>query len=265
LRVLSHLRISAGLEVGCERTVQERVLALMRTSSISSARWSHAIARIIGAGTIAVAAMVHAQSIAFTPIDEGAGNAGWQTYRARLLAALEGRDRASLLAAIHPEVNNGPDQTRGLDEFRRRWSLDDEKSPVWRELGKAVGLGSAFVKNERGETRLCTPYVAAKWNTDFDPFRFGAIIAAEVLVKSEPSSGARTIARLTYELVPVEDWEVGDTTPGFPQKWTKVRILDTSGFVPEEQIRSPIEHMACFAAQGGDWRLVSFTAGYLPE
>jgi hypothetical protein len=35
--------------------------------------------------------------------------------------------------------------------------------------------------------------------------------------------------------------------------------------VPEQQIRSPIEHMACFAAQGGQWRMVSFTAGYLPE
>ena len=182
-----------------------------------------------------------------------------------MLAALEGRDRSALLQAVHPEVDNGPDQTGGLEEFRRRWSLDDEKSPLWRELGKAVALGGAFIKTGRGDTRFCAPYVAAKWNTDFDPFRFGAIVVDEVLVKTEPSSGARTIARLTYELVPVEDWEVADATPGFPQKWTKIRVRDTSGFVPEEQIRSPIEHMACFASQGSDWRLVSFTAGYLPE
>ncbi len=219
----------------------------------------------IGACTLAGVATAYAQSIPFAPIDEAAGNTGWQAYKSRLLASLEGRDRSALLEAIHPEVDNGPDQPRGLEEFRRRWSLDDEQSPVWRELVKSVGLGGAFVKNERGEARYCTPYVAAKWNTDFDPFRFGAIIVDEVLVKSEPSSGARTIARLTYELVPVEDWEVVDTTPGFPQKWTRIRVRDTSGFIPEDQIRSPIEHMACFAPQGRNWRLVSFTAGYLPE
>lgn len=210
-------------------------------------------------------APAYAQSIPFAPIDEGANLADWQAYKARLLAALEARNRQGLMQAIHPDVDNGPDQTRGLEEFRRRWSIDDEKSPLWHELTKAVVLGGAFVRTGRGEARFCTPYVAARWHTDYDPFRFGAIIVDEVLVRSEPSSGARTIARLGHELVAVEDWEVADVTPGFPQKWTRIRVQDTSGFVREDQIRSPIEHMACFAAQGGAWRLVSFTAGYLPE
>jgi hypothetical protein len=234
-------------------------------SSTSTASWRGALAALLGAAALALTPAAHAQSISFAPVDEAAGDPAWEAYKTRLLAALEVRNRSALLEAIHPDVDNGPDQTRGLEEFRRRWSLDDEDSPVWRELGKAVGLGGAFVRNARGEPRYCTPYVAARWHTDFDPFRFGAIVAGEVLVKSEPSSGARTIARLAYELVPVEDWEVADVTPGFPQKWTQIRIRDTRGFVPEEQIRSPIEHMACFAAQGSTWRLVSFTAGYLPE
>lgn len=233
--------------------------------SIPLTPWRRVFVPLACAFTLAFTSTTYAQGIAFAPMDEAADNAGWQKYKARLMTALETRDRAALLGAIHPEVDNGPDQASGLEEFRRRWSLDDDGSPIWRELGKAVGLGGAFVRNERGESRYCAPYVAARWHTDFDPFRFGAIILQEVLVKSEPSSGARTIARLTYELVPVEDWEVADTTPGFPQKWTKVRIQGSSGYIPEEQIRSPIEHMACFAPRGSDWRLVSFTAGYLPE
>jgi hypothetical protein len=84
-------------------------------------------------------------------------------------------------------------------------------------------------------------------------------------VKSAPTSDAPTLTRLGHELVAVEDWEVADATAGFPQKWTRVRTQGTSGFVPEEQIRSPIEHMACFSGQGGAWRLVSLTTGYLPE
>jgi hypothetical protein len=214
---------------------------------------------------LASAVPAHAQSITFAPVDEGAANHDWQAYKQRLLAALEQHDRRALIGAIDLNVDNGPGQQSGLEEFQRRWSIEDEKSPLWRELQKAVLLGGAFVKDERGQARFCTPYVAARWPTDFDPFRFGAIVADEVLVKSEPSSGARTLARLGYELVPVEDWEVADAVAGFPQKWTRIRIRDQSGYVPEELIRSPIEHMACFSGQGGAWRLVSFTAGYLPE
>jgi len=206
----------------------------------------------------------YAQGIRISPLDEAAENRDWQTFKERLLTALEARDRKSLLVAIDPTVDNGPEQQSGLEEFQRRWALDDEKSPLWRELTKAMRLGGAFVKDGQGQ-RFCAPYVAARWPTDYDPFRFGAIVSEDVLVKSEPSSGSRTVARLAYELVPVEDWEVADATPGFPQKWTKIRLRDANGFIPEEQVRSPIEHMACFSRQTGAWRLVSFTAGYLPE
>ncbi len=245
-------------------------MVLRRMSSASARRHGTRRARIARA-LIALAlgalgsAGVAAQDLRFGPIEEAADDREWQSYKQRLLVALDEKNRKALLSAIDPNVDNGPDQTAGIEEFRRRWDFDDEKSPMWRELAKAVSLGGAFVKDEKGRRRYCTPYVAAKWPTDFDPFRFGAIVTDDVLVKTEPSSGARTLARLGYELVIVEDWEVADTTPGFPQKWTRVRVQAGSGFVPEEHIRSPIEHMACFAAQAGNWRLVSFTAGYLPE
>lgn len=238
---------------------------MLRRTHFSTERLFQGIASVLLAALCVGHPLGNAQSIRFSPLDEAAENRDWQTYKERLLAALESRDRKSLLVAIDPNVDNGPDQKGGLEEFRRRWSFDDETSPLWRELMKAVELGGAFVKDERGQQRFCAPYVAAKWPTDYDPFRFGAIVTGEVLVKSEPSSGARTMARLGYELVPVEDWEIADATPGFPQKWTKIRVRDSIGFIPEEQIRSPIEHMACFSRQGGRWRLVSFTAGYLPE
>ena len=72
------------------------------------------------------------------------------------------------------------------------------------------------------------------------------------------------MATLTYAVVKVDDWEVADKAAGWPQKWTKIKLRDRSGFIPEEHIRSPIEHMACFSAEGGAWRLTSFTAGYIP-
>jgi hypothetical protein len=211
----------------------------------------------------AAAQELNANQASFAPIDEGAKDLNWQTYKTRLLAAIEKKNRQALIAAIDPNVDNGPDIKRGVSEFRRRWDLDKDKSPVWEELRKAVSLGGAYLK--KSPRRFCTPYVAAKWPTTHDPFDFGAITARDVLVKSEPSSESRTVSTVTHVVVKVEDWEVADKSAGLTQKWAKVRLRDASGYVPEEQIRSPIEHMACFSGEGGSWRLVSFTAGYLPE
>jgi hypothetical protein len=220
------------------------------------------------AQAIAVAALcgiAQAQEMRFAPIDDNAANMQWLQYKKQLLQALEERNRKAVLAAIDPNVDNGPEQKRGIAEFRRRWDFHDDKSPVWDELRKSVELGGAYVKDEKGATRFCAPYVAAKWPTTLDPFAFGAITSADALVKSEPSSEARTLTTLEHDVVRVEDWEVPDKVPGYPQKWTRIRVRSGSGYVPEQQIRSPIEHMACFAQQGGNWRLISFTAGYLPE
>ena len=213
----------------------------------------------------AAAALPSEREIPFAPIDEGTKDASWQAYKTRLLAALEAKNRQALLGAIDPNVDNGPKAPRGVSEFRRRWDLDKDKSPMWDELRKALSLGGAYVKGDRGQRRFCTPYVAAKWPTTHDPFEFGAITARDVLVKAEPSSESKTLGTVTHMVVKVEDWEVADKAPAFAQKWTKIRLRDAPGYVPEEQIRSPIEHMACFSGSGGSWRLTSFTAGYLPE
>ncbi len=237
-----------------------------RQATHPSARMSRGLALALCVCALGIPGVpASAQEMRFAPLDEAASDMSWQTYKRRLLEALEQKDRKTLLGAIDANVDNGPDQKTGIEEFRRRWDFADDRSPLWDELRKAVVLGGAFVRTENGQTRFCTPYVAAKWPTTIDPFGFGAIVAAEALVKTEPSSEARTLATLGHEVVPVEDWEVMDKTPGFPQKWTRIRVGANSGYLPEEQIRSPIEHMACFAGAGGSWRLVSFTAGYLPE
>lgn len=217
------------------------------------------IAALLLSGTL------HAQELRFSPIDDNGADMRWLQYRNQLLQALEERNRSAVLAAIDSNVDNGPDHKRGIDELRRRWDFHDDKSPFFDELRKSMELGGAYVKDEKGNARFCAPYVAAKWPTTLDPFAHGAIVSADALVKTEPSSEARTLATLHHDVVRVEDWEVPDKTPGFPQKWTRIRVRGGLGYVPEQQIRSPIEHMACFAQHGGAWRLISFTAGYLPE
>jgi hypothetical protein len=92
-----------------------------------------------------------------------------------------------------------------------------------------------------------------------DPGVYGAIATKEALVKAAPAWESRTIAILSYHVVRVTDWEVPDIDPKFQQKWVQVRLLKEGvGYVPEEHIRSPIEHAACFVRTGNSWRLTVF-------
>ncbi len=238
------------------------------STSTSLRRFGFAAA---GALLFALAAGSYAQQpgaakpVVIQPVDDGVGDPTWLAFKARFIEAANKRDRTTLLQAIDPDVDSGPDSKRGIAEFRQRWDWDKDTSPLWRELSTAIGHGGAFLKGSKGLHRICAPYVAVRWPSDVDPFVNGAITTRDVLVKARASSQSDTIARMSHEVVRVEDWEVDDETSSVPQKWTKIRVGAQSGFVPEEHIRSPIEHLACFVKTGNQWRLVSFTAGDLPD
>lgn len=195
------------------------------------------------------------------PVDEAGQDPSWIAFRNRLLRALENRDRSFLLSVVDTNIRNSLDAPRGVDTFRKIWNIDGSDSTLWRELRGALFLGSAWHKPEKGPRELCAPYVPIVWPTHLDPFDYGAIIAKEVLVKAEPAHDAETLATLSYDLVVVRDWELPDKSPQSPQKWVRMRMGDRDGFVPEEQIRSPIEHRACFIRTDAGWRMVAFVVG----
>src|SRR3990170_3178276 len=195
------------------------------------------------------------------PIDEAAKDPSWVSFRNRLLTAIERRDRKFVLSILDRNIRNSQDAPRGIAAFRKHWDFDGEDSAAWRELPAALFLGSAWLKPEKGPRQLCAPYVAVKWPEDIDPFDHGAIISREVLVKAGPSSESATLATLSYDIVPVTDWEVTDQAPEAKQKWVKIKLKEVDGFVPEEQIRSPVEHRACFVKTESGWRMTAFVIG----
>lgn len=199
-----------------------------------------------------------AQERRIEPVDEAGRDASWNGFRKRLLEALERRDTKYVLGIVTQNVRNGSDAPRGIAEFRKQWELDAEDSLFWKELRSALELGSAWLARPKQRRELCTPYVLAKWPEDVDPTENGVLVAREVLVKSEPSSRSGTLATLSYRIVPVPDWEVDDRDLGTKQKWVRIRLDDRDGYVPEEQVRSPIEHAACFVKGENGWRLTVF-------
>lgn len=200
-----------------------------------------------------------AQEPRIEAVDEGARDLSWATFRAKLLTALEKRDRKFILGIIDPKVRNGSDAPPGIAEFRKQWEFDSDDGVFWRQLPSTLSVGSAWFQRSKKERELCAPYVLAKWPREVDPGVYGAIATSEALVKAAPAWESATIARLSYQIVRVTDWEVPDIDPKFQQKWVRIRLLkEGNGYVPEEHIRSPIEHTACFVRAGKSWRLTVF-------
>ena len=192
------------------------------------------------------------------PIDEARSDLSWAHFKNRLLEAVMKRDRKFVLGILDRDVRIGVDGVRGIAEFSKQWHLDADDSPLWRDLPVALFLGAAYVKRGQLPRELCAPYLLARWPRDMDPHAYGALISRDVLVKAAPSSDSQTVVSLSHVIVPVADWEVADTAPGHPQKWVKIKLKTGEGFVPEEQIRSPIEQVACFIKIGNGWRLTAF-------
>lgn len=195
------------------------------------------------------------------PQDEAAKDASWASFKKRLLGATQKRDRKFVLSILDRGVRSGMEGGRGVAEFRKQWELDSDSSPLWQELAAVLVLPGAYHRPEQGPLELCVPYVSVRWPQDIDAFKGGAIIARDVLAKSSPSSASNTVATLSYDIVDVADWEVNDRDAGSRQKWVRIWLKSGIGYVPEEQIRSPIEHTACFVKGENGWRLVGFGPG----
>jgi len=195
------------------------------------------------------------------PVDEGAKDPSWVSFKNRLLNAVAKRDRKFVAGILHSGVRSGMQGGRGVAEFRKQWDLDSEASPLWQELSAALFLGSAWNKRPKTQAELCSPYVGVRWPSEADVFTGGAILTKDTLLKAGPSADSATVATLAYNVVVVTDWEVDDQSPGVKQKWVKIKIAYGEAYVPEEQIRSPIEHTACFVRTEGGWRMIGFGPG----
>ncbi len=202
-----------------------------------------------------------AQEFKLAPVDDGASDATWPRFKARLLEALARRDQQFLLDVVDRKIRN----TSGIDgvaEFKKLWELQSADSAVWTELPKLLFLGSVLVKRDAKTSELCAPYVYYKWPENAGGGNAsGAIIAKETLLKAEPAADAVTIGALSYDLVAVIDWEVADQNKDAPQKWVKLKAGSGEGYVPEEHVRSPLEYRACFVNNGARWRMTELEVG----
>ena len=203
------------------------------------------------------AASAAAQDRKLPPVDEAAGDASWLRFKKQLAGAIEKRDKQFLLSILDKNVRNQDERTRGVAHFRKQWELDTADSPLWRELASALQLGSAHIKRDK-RRELCVPYLLGRWPDDVGPADHGVVISRDAAVQSEPSTSSASLGTLSYDIVYVADWEIDDKAASVKQKWVKIRYRNRDGYIPEEQVRSPIEQAACFVKSGNGWRMTAF-------
>ena len=215
---------------------------------------------LVAVGLAAVVGGAAAQEVKLLPVDEGMHDRSWTTFKARLLEALAKRDQKFVMGIVDARIRNtlGPD---GSAEFRKLWQPHAADSPLWVELPKLLFLGGVFVKRNKGAAEFCAPYVRFKWPDNAPATASGAIIVADALMKTKPSAAAETLQTLSHDLVKVLDWEVADDDKENKQQWVRIQTGAGAGYVPEEQIRSPLEHRACFAKRGAGWRMTALEVG----
>ena len=196
------------------------------------------------------------------PVDEGSGDPTWLQFRAGLMEILQRGDKRALANIVDANILNSMEAPRGLATFRKLWDMDGKDERILRELQSSLQLGSAWYEPKKGVRLLCAPYVPIKWPLDqHDPYNNGVVIVKDALVKSAPSQQAETLTRMTHDIVNVRDWEVADRDNQLQQRWVKIRTGGRDGYLPEEHIRSAIEHRACFGKTAAGWRLMEFVIG----
>jgi hypothetical protein len=215
---------------------------------------------LVAVGLAAAVGGAAAQEGKLLPVDEGVHDPSWILFKARLLDALAKRDQKFVLGIVDAKIRNtlGSD---GSAEFRKLWQPQAADSPLWDELPKLLFLGGVFVKRDHGAIEFCAPYVRFSWPDHAPANASGAIIVADALVKSRPSAAADTLQTLAHDLVKVLDWEIADDDKDVKQQWVRIQTGTGAGYVPEEHVRSPLEHRACFAKSGAGWRMTGLEAG----
>ena len=208
--------------------------------------------RYVTLSVLLATVVVSTAPVQLLPVDEAAKRPEFFSFRAQFQQAIARRDAAALLAAIDPNINYSFCGNDGIDEFKTMWKIGQDDSEIWDELGTVLSMGGSFFDDRT----FVAPYVFSKWPESLDSFEHGAVIGANVRVRSEPRADAVPLDAVSFVILPVaNDARVTD------EAWRAVKLESKVGFVSSRFARSPIDYRAIFSEQSGSWRMVTFVDG----
>ncbi|MCM3871338.1 MAG: SH3 domain-containing protein [Pyrinomonadaceae bacterium] len=195
------------------------------------------------------------------PVDEGAKDASFKTFRDSLIRAVRQRNTRFVLSVLHPRVHLSFGGHYGKKDFLELWKPDSPKSELWNELSTALLLGGTFGISE-GKRVFWAPYTFIAFPDDLDPYEYAAIIGENVRVRSQPNTSASIVTILSYDIVKATRLITENTREVNPRGWVRVAVPDgRNGYVASKYIRWPIEYRLSFERIRGKWLITAFIGG----
>lgn len=193
----------------------------------------------------------------FLPVDQA--DESFRAFRDSTLAALARKDTTYLYGILAPNIRSSFGADDGMDGFRRMWDIEDPDTRLWSELARVLRKGGAFA----GDSMFMAPYVYALWPDTLDAFEFVAVTSPRAAVRSAPRTDADTIGAASYAVLPLEKWRGMPESPAEPDtSWAGVVLPDgRSGWLPSQDVLSPVGWRAIFARRDGRWLMTAFVAG----
>lgn len=199
-----------------------------------------------------VTVRVRCAGVPLLPVDDAIADAGFLSFRATLLRAIDRKDKAFILSIVSPRILNSFGGDGGIEEFEESSRLDDPDSWFWKEFGTVMRLGGSFASPDS----FSAPYTWANWPKSLDAFGNLAVIGRDVNVRAAPTMDSPVIATVSYTTLP----HVGAYRQG--SEWAYVGLDDgLAGYIHRTFVRSPIDYRAFFSRRDGRWWLDAFVSG----
>ncbi len=211
----------------------------------------------------------HQKGLNLYPVDDGARDPSFASFREKLLEAVKKRDVQFILGIVDPAILNSFGGDGGINEFKQQWKLEQPDSALWDELAAILSLGGSFTNSEQ-RLEFCAPYVYSAWARIENQVSeangipgHAAIVGENVELLREPKEGAVVLGRLSYDVVKVEyEHSIPDDLRKERFAWVKVLTMNgKEGYVSGRNVRSPLDHRACFRKQNETWRMTALVAG----
>ncbi|WP_019502584.1 SH3 domain-containing protein [Pseudanabaena sp. PCC 6802] len=189
------------------------------------------------------------------PIDEGATDPSFQSFRKELLAAARRRDKNYIFSITAPDIKYTFGRGEGLADFKKHSGFSDPNHAIWGDLIEVLALGGVFESSDRGQKTFCTPYVFCKFPDKLDAFTNVVVIKPNVPLRKTPSANAPVVETLSHDIVQ-RNQEYRDS------QWIKITTPNNKeGYVLHQEVRSPIDYRAVFIQVNGRWTMKTFISG----
>lgn len=198
----------------------------------------------------------------YPPFDEADKDPSFKAYRDRLLAAIEQRDIAAVVAMASPDIKLSFGGDEGRDTLRE-WLTGADAEPYWTVLKRVVSEGGRFEEGGLFMAPWSFHYVPPD---DVDFYNVAIVAGTNVRLRAEPSTGGRVIRALSYEVVempPYQEGRIDRVEDASGREWIRMRTYaGEEGWIASAYLRFLIDFRAGFQKDDrGAWQMTFFVAG----